>query len=149
MSNWTMDSLKEHYDAILKKNDELSEKSEKSIDERFAAQKELSSTIHLGSQEAIKKAEAAQNQYNVVHNDLTRKNELMQRREDAEKSEKNILDRMEEQRKHLEDKINSLVLGSAGNEGRRAGTQNFKEWIGWAIALILFLLYITGYKPNL
>lgn len=59
-------SLKEHFEAIFKEQNER-------LNQRFIDAEKLTNAAFQASKEAIVKAEAAQSQYNIAHNDLTRK----------------------------------------------------------------------------
>jgi len=59
-------SLKEYIEAVLEQMDAR-------YNQRFIDAEKLTNAAFQASKEAIVKAEAAQNQYNVAHNDLTKK----------------------------------------------------------------------------
>ena len=150
---WTISSLKEHYDERFRALENRFELADKAILSALEAKDKLSAAIHAASKEAITKAEDAQKQYNTIHNDLVRKNELMQTRADAEKDQKNVADKLEAQRVHFEDKIESrfkelvgkiepLESSSEAGGGRRAGIKEFRDWVPWLITIGMFLAYI-------
>lgn len=154
-STWTLEALKEHYDTILRDKKLLDDERFSSIDDKFEA-----------SDKAIGKAERAQEQYNVVHNDLVRKNELMQTRVDAEKDhislenqlnsirinlesqinslrinvdEKftNVNDKLDQRFKNVTDKMEGLRSGADKGEGKEAA---YTKFIGWIVAAAIALI---------
>jgi hypothetical protein len=152
ISGWTISSLKEHYDTILKKNDELGAKEEKRIDEQFKAQRELSNAINIASKEAITKAEESQKSYNTGHNDLSRKMEAQYKdmlpRVESDSKFKSLEDKIESKFKELNDKIIPLQLGSAGGRGKMEGIKDFRDWIPWIITIGMALFFIYNQGKN-
>jgi|SRR5688572_27013631 len=130
-SEWNVETLKQHYDERFK-----------TIDQRFTDAEKYNATVQSASQEAIKKAEAAQQQYNTIHNDLVRKNEKMQTREDSDKDIKNMVDKIESLRLHFEDKINLLTTRSDASQGRYTGMKDLRDLVPWLIAIAMFLFYL-------
>jgi hypothetical protein len=77
--------LREHFTELLKEIDTR-------YNQRFIDAEKLTNAAFQASKEAIVKAEVAQNQYNVAHNDLTRKMDL-QYKEMTPRTEMQTLER--------------------------------------------------------
>ncbi len=73
---------------------------ERLVEARLAAQRDLSESINAASKEAILKAEASQNSYNLAHNDLAHKQEVqskeMVRVVDADNQFKAVTQKMDD-----------------------------------------------------
>lgn len=142
--DWTLESLKEHYDTILADRKLLDDARFKAVEDKF-----------VNSDKAITKAETAQQQYNVVHNDLSRKNELMQTRIEAEKDAKNFTDQvnslhsqMDEKFRLVFDAIKPFQSGLDSEKGKESAISKYSGWIAFVIMLIGFLIVVYNTLPH-
>ena len=92
------------------------------------AHRDLTMEQFKAAKEAITKAEAAQAEYNKLHNDLVRKNELMAKREDVEQD----FDQIRGDIRELRD-FKSNVGGKSTGHG---------DMLGWLIAGLVLLFTI-------
>lgn len=139
-TGWTIASLKEHYDERFRALENRFDLADKAIIAALEAKDKYSAVVHAASKEAITKAEEAQKQYNSVHNDLVRKNELMQTRGEAEREKQNILERL-----HLiTDEVTEMRLWRSNKEGSSAQT----KWIAIAAIIISATIGILSLVLN-
>jgi hypothetical protein len=129
ITDWAISTLKEHVD-------ERFSASKEAVAQALVSQKELYQTVQSAADKAITKAEDAQKQYNLSHNDLLKKMEDMLPRKEADAREKNYEERLEAQRKEIV-QLNSRLDVIAG---KGSGTQQIIVWVFLAIAILGFII---------
>ena len=116
--------------------------------EKFEAAEKFSGQVSSSALAAAQKAEQAQNAYNTMHNDLSRKNELMMTRADADVRFANVEQKHEELRREIISlrESRSQLSGVAGQQ--KEGKDDGMRWLALAIVIGLALFgWITRSAP--
>lgn len=108
--------------------------------EKFEASEKFSAATHAASMAAAQKAEQAQTAYNQFHNDLSRKNELMMTRADADVRFANVDQKHDELRREIISLRESRSQREGVVEHRREAKDDGMKWLAVAIAIGLSVL---------
>jgi hypothetical protein len=115
VSGWTVETLKEHIDA------------------RLEAIETLAGVEKMATQTAIGKAEAAQNAYNLSHNDLIRKAErlaeLTMPRQEVEDRFAALREHGDDQYKAAMEKVDEVRRSQSRTQGRGSGMSALYGWV--------------------
>jgi phosphopantetheinyl transferase (holo-ACP synthase) len=121
-----LNALRDLVDERDKRYDERFKSQDKAVDAAFAAQKE-----------AIAKAESAQLQYNVVHNDLNRKMDAQYQQ---------MLPRHEADSRFqtLTEKISDLLDDRMSRSGREIQSDKSRDWLQWALPIVISIFSLAA-----
>lgn len=128
MSEWTTDTLKEHFEKIL-------EEKEKANNQRFAAQEKAIQTQDHNRDVAINKAETSiEKKSDAVYVKLT----------DLQKALTEVMLRpeIEARFKGLSEKLEDLKTSSDTGAGKSEG---YVRYTGYIIAIIAIIFYLLNY----
>lgn len=142
-----MDERDRRYDERDKRVDQGFRESKEAVSSALAAAKEQTSATFGASEKAITKAEDAQRAYNVGHNDLLRKQDLLVPRLEWEGHNRAVDEKfidlrqvMDTQFRTLEAQIAVLAKGLTLIEGRSGGVQ----FTGGVLVSIVTLVIAAG-----
>lgn len=159
MSDWTFDTLKQHFDAIRtadnQRIDQRFTDSETAVRSALTAQKEQTAAEFAASQKAITKAEEAQKSYNATHNDLSRKMDeqykAMMPRPEADSRFTSHDEKIQDAKKEiialrveLMKEISSLRESRSEGTGEKGGKLSQQQLIVMLVGLFMSLLTIGG-----
>lgn len=106
----------------------------------LAAAKEQTAASFGASEKAIVKAEAAQNQYNASHNDLTKKMDVQYSQMLPRPEAITMLRSLEEKIDDLKKGLSDLQLTRSEGLGRQLQTQGSKENTKWVITVLIAIV---------